>query len=268
MKIIISHDVDHLYGRDHWLRDLVYPKLWIRETINLCKRSISLREWFLRCESCFRHKRNYIHELVEFDLKHNVPSTFFFGMNKGLGMSYKPQEAKDMISFVHESGLGVGVHGICYDQREGIENERTRFRQLMDFEPEGIRMHYVRYNNQTFQLLDMAGYNYDSTEFDKQTGITLKNPYKVGNMWEFPVCIMDTYLPYDLEKAKKITLECIQRAEELNCRFFTILFHDVNYCEEKKQYKMWYEWLIKYIIHNNYEIDSYKNAIKDMESGL
>ena len=37
MKIIVSHDVDHLYGSDHY-KDLIYPKLWLRETLSLLKK--------------------------------------------------------------------------------------------------------------------------------------------------------------------------------------------------------------------------------------
>ena len=81
MYIIISHDVDHLFGSDHWFRDLSYPKLWVRSTIQLGTRKIRLKEWWLRCISCFRHKRNNIEELIQFDKNNGVPSTFFFGVN-------------------------------------------------------------------------------------------------------------------------------------------------------------------------------------------
>ena len=56
MKIIVSHDVDHLYGKDHWFRDMIYPKLWVRSLIWLIKRKITFKEFFLRCISCFKGK--------------------------------------------------------------------------------------------------------------------------------------------------------------------------------------------------------------------
>ena len=46
MKIIVSHDVDHLFATDH-INDLIYPKLWVRETF--CYESrISFKVWYLR----------------------------------------------------------------------------------------------------------------------------------------------------------------------------------------------------------------------------
>lgn len=36
MKIIVSHDVDHLYPSDHFLKDLILPKMWVRSFLHLC----------------------------------------------------------------------------------------------------------------------------------------------------------------------------------------------------------------------------------------
>lgn len=104
MKIIVSHDVDHLFREDHY-RDLIYPKLWIRETISFLNRKISTKEWFLRVISPFRKKRHNIEQLIDFDSANNVPSTFFFGMSTGLGMSYRKSVALPVIKLVHEAGF-------------------------------------------------------------------------------------------------------------------------------------------------------------------
>ena len=262
MKIIISHDVDHLFGREHWFRDLIYPKLWVRETINVIRGRTSFKEWILRCISCFKHKRNYIPELVQYDKAHGIESTFFFGMNKGLGMSYKPEEAKKTIQFVKESGLDVGVHGICFDDAVEIERERKTFSDMMGFEPAGIRMHYVRFCDSTFQMLNRSGYQFDSTEFDKEKGLCIKAPHRVGSMWEFPLCVMDSYLPYNLEQAKKITLEALEIARCDKIEYFTILFHDTHYGKEFSVYKNWYEWFIEYTKKNQMEFVSFRNAVQ------
>lgn len=265
MKIIISHDVDHLYGKDHWFRDLVYPKLWVRETLQMVKGKIKVSEWFGRCVSCIRKKRNQIPELIQFDSEHGIRSTFFFGMNQALGMSYKPYEAKDIIRFVKDKGFDAGVHGICYDNDIGIVREKCEFEKLMGFSPAGIRMHYVRFDNQTFSRLDKAGYCFDSTDFDKQAGVCVKAPYKVGSLWEFPVCVMDAYLPYDFEKAKQITIDALQQAEKNNIDYFTVLLHDPYFSKEYKEYKMWYEWLAGYAEENNCQFISFNEAILELE---
>lgn len=266
MNIIVSHDVDHLYGRDHWFRDFVYPKLWVRETLQLICGKITGGEWWGRCISCFRKRRNYIPELIEYDRSHGIPSTFFFGMAKGLGMSYEPEEAKGMIQYVKDQGFGVGVHGICYDADAGIEAEKKTFTELMGFEPDGIRMHYVRFDEKTLSRLDKAGYAFDTTEFDKQTGTCMKGPYKVGNMWEFPLSVMDGYIPYPFEKAKEKTLELLNRLQAGGIETACILFHDSQFCGGWGQTKRWYEWVTQGLKD---EMDicfvSYKDAICVME---
>ena len=264
MKIIVSHDVDHLYSCDHWFRDLFFPKLWIRESLNLLKNRITAKEWFSRCTSCFSKKINYIPELLEFDLKNGVPSTFFFGMSQGLGMSYRPEEAREMIQFVRNHGFSVGVHGICYDSQQGIQKEKNTFKELMGFEPDGIRMHYVRFNENTFRYLDEAGYGFDSTEFDKTIGCSILDPYLIEKMWEFPVCVMDTYLPYNFEEAKHITLQRLKDAETKGCQWFTVLMHDVNYCDAYGAYKKWYEWFIHYCAEQGFEMKSFIDAINEL----
>ena len=183
-------------------------------------------------------------------------------MNQGLGMSYKPEEAKEAIQFVKESGLDVGVHGICFDDAMGIERERKKFSDLIGFEPAGIRMHYVRFNDSTFQLLDRSNYVYDSSEFDKREGLCIKPPYKIGSMWEFPLCIMDSYLPYNFEHAKAITLKALEMAKRDKVEYFTILFHDTHYGKEYGVYKAWYEWLIEYSKSNQMGFVSFEDAVQ------
>ena len=179
MYIIISHDVDHLYRKDHWFRDFIFPKLWIRSTIQFLKRKITFSEWWLRCTSCFHHRQNRIEEVVKFDQENGVPSTFFFGMNQGLGLSYKPEEVKETIIQTHNSGLDVGVHGICYDSQEGIKKEFKKFTETTGLKPCGIRMHYVRSNEYTFIYEAEAGYAFDSSDFNKENNGTRKDPYNI-----------------------------------------------------------------------------------------
>lgn len=264
MYIIISHDVDHLFGRDHWLRDLIYPKLWVRSTIQLFAKKISLNEWWLRCSSCFRHKRNNIEELMQFDKENGIPSTFFFGVNQGLGLSYKPLEAKDTVIKVHNAGFDVGVHGIVYDSEDGIKKEYNEFVNTMGFEPCGIRMHYVRFDKNTFIYEADAGYRFDSTEFDKKNNGTRKSPYRVGRMWEFPLTIMDGYLPDGLDAMKEATNKLIKESEEKQLQYVTILFHDCYFCEEYKDLLQWYMWLVAYL-KKEHQFISFSEAISQLE---
>ena len=265
MKVIVSHDVDHLYARDHWLRDLYFPKLWFRETKNLIRRQITFGEWIKRCLSCFSWKLNNIPEVLAFDRENGVPSTFFFGMNQGMSMSYKPDEAAAMIEYVNRNGFSAGVHGIAYNEEGMIRQERSAFQKVAGKPAAGIRMHYVRNDENTLALLEKAGYSYDSSVFDKQKGYTIQAPYRQGTIWEFPVGLMDSYLGLDLGKMKSATLEYMKMAEKSGIRYFTVLFHDVYYRDTYKAYKAWYEWLITYIGQNaGYSFISFDDAVREL----
>lgn len=266
MKIIISHDVDHLFGSDHWLRDFIYPKLWVRSTIQLIKRKITFREWGLRCLNCFQRERNCIEKLMVFDRTHNIKSTFFFGMEKGLGMSYSKNEAKPMIQMVHNNGFDTGVHGICYDSLNGMQKEYNDFVELMGYEPCGIRMHYVRFNDETFNMLAKVGYAFDTTEFDKLNNGTMKQPYRVGSMIEFPLTIMDGYLPEGLENKKSATIKKLEYCKEHNIEYISVLFHDYQFCDAYSEIRDWYIWLINHLENSSeYSFISYCDVIKDLQ---
>ena len=267
MKIIVSHDVDHLYGRDHWFRDLIYPKLWVRSSLALLKRDITCKEWWLRNTSCFRKNRHNLEALMDFDAKHGIPSTFFFGMNQGLGMSYKPEEAKLMILKVHERGFAVGVHGIEYQDAAGMKREYDTFKQVTGLEPCGIRMHYVRFDADTFEKLNDIGYAFDTTEFDKPNCGTRKPPYKVGKMWEFPLTIMDAYLPPTLDEAKKSTMKLLDQCKGQKLQYITVLFHDYQFCEDYSDMKKWYDWLMNYFMDSGeYSFASYNEVMRELET--
>ncbi len=267
MKIIISHDVDHLYNTDHLFRDMIFPKLIVRSFIHLLQKKISFKTCLYRVKSLFEKRLNRVDEIMELDKEYGVPSTFYFGMNQGLGMSYRPNEAKDVIYSVIEQGFDVGVHGIEFQNEEGIKKEHQIFEEISNQELFGIRTHYVRFDEQTFVKFAEAGYMYDTSEFNKQQ-LEIKAPYKVGNMWEFPLHIMDGYIvPFgDLEIGKKNTIEAIQKAKDMNMPYCTILYHDYQYNEKTYPIeKEWYVWLLEYLSKNGYEFISYKEAIKELE---
>ena len=267
MKVIISHDVDHLFGKDHWFRDLIYPKLWVRSALEALKSEISWRECLLRFLSCFQKERHRLGQVMAIDRQYGVPSTFFFGMEQGLGMSYYPHEAEQIVREVRERGFDVGVHGICYDEAEGIRKERERFEQTAGFAPCGIRMHYVRFDQNTFRYEDAAGYRFDATEFDKQTGGSIKQPYKVGAMWEFPLTIMDVYLPQRFEEARRETLQKLEACKTAGIDYISVLFHDYQFDPAYSDMSRWYAWLLEYLANDEaYSFVSFEDAIRELEA--
>lgn len=266
MKIIISHDVDHLYPSEHFFKDLIFPKLWVRSFAELLKGEISFVCFLHRLLSIFSTRLHRIPEIVDFNKKHGVSSTFFFGVANGLGMSYHYKKAEKWIKFVLENGMDVGVHGIDFENTGNMRAEFERFKQVSGLSDFGMRMHYVRYDSETFRKLDEIGYLYDCSEFNKKE-IEPKNTYKIGNMWEFPLHIMDGYILKNgqLDMAIATTEKIIKNAEKEGVEYFSFLFHDSSYNEKtyplKKKY---YEWFVDFCKKNNYNFISYKSAVKEL----
>lgn len=270
MKIIISHDVDHLYPSDHIFHDLIIPKLWIRSFFHACQKKIRWKTFFYRLGYPFYKRYHRLEEVMELDRKYCVPSIFFFGMQRGLGMSYGGEKAKKCINLVKRSGFDIGVHGVEFHDKKGIDDEYNFFHSLTGEKKFGIRMHYVRYDKETFKLLNDAGYLFDTSEFSK-SGNLFKRPYKIGDMWEIPLCIMDGYIitKGDLKKSIEDTKIVIQEAEKSKIPYCTILYHDYQYNERTyPDEKKWYDWLLKYLHEQHYECISYYEALKELEENI
>ena len=267
MQIIVSHDVDHLYPSDHILRDLIFPKLWVRSFIQLCKGQITLTSFFYRFISIFDARLNRIPEIVEFDKMYGVKSTFFFGMDNILGLSYKKEKAAYWIKYVLAKGFDAGVHGIEISDIKKMKQEYNDFKDMSGLSSFGIRTHYVRYDAETFNKMEKIGYLFDTSEFNKKT-IELKKPYKIGEMWEFPLHVMDGYIIHNnLEQAKQKTIEVLQEAEKKQLLYFTFLFHD--YMFNEKTYptdKAFYEWFVTYCTKNDYAFISYRDALETLNN--
>jgi hypothetical protein len=266
LKIIISHDVDHLYPSDHLFRDLIFPKLWTRSFFELTKGRISLKTFYYRLISIFDNRLHRIPEIIELDRNNNVPSIFFFGMDNILGMSYKKNKARFWIKFVLEKGFDAGVHGVEFEDIKRMRNEFNDFHLNSKLSLFGIRIHYVRYNENTFKKLANIGYLFDTSEFNGRE-IDLKRPYKIGEMWEFPLYIMDSYIVKDkLETAKEQTIVALHKAKKIGLDYFTILFHDYLFNElTYSKERAYYEWLLEYCRNQNFAFISYKQAIDELK---
>ena len=89
---------------------------------------------------------------------------------------------------ISQKKFNVSLYGIAFDNFKDIRNEYNIFKKISKLENFGIRMHYLRNNKNTIEYLNNAGYIFDSALFKFQ------NPFKVGNIWEFPLHILDSYL--------------------------------------------------------------------------
>lgn len=267
MKVIVSHDVDHLHPSEHFFRDLFFPKMWVRSFLECVKGQISFKVFLHRLLLVFDKRLNRIEELCQYDASKGVRATYFFGMDSVLGMSYRKEKALPYIKYVKEKGFDAGVHGCNYDNPVAICKEHDDYRKLTGYDSFGVRNHYVRYNDYTFAYMDKAGYLFDTTEFNKQEP-EYKAPYKIGKMWEFPLAIMDVYvLHHNLPESKLQVKEFVDKVNALDDAYLTILLHDTSYdLKTHPEEVAFYEWLIDYLIENKAEFVSYKDAIEELEN--
>jgi len=262
MKIIISHDVDHLTASEHF-KDSLIPKFIIRNTIELILKKITFTEYGRRFNSIITNKWNNISELIDYNKKHNIPATFFIGVNNGIGLNYNLNLSSKWIKEIIARGVDCGVHGIAYNNFNDVKEEYKTFQQLSGLKEFGIRMHYLRNDEKTFDNLSKCGYIFDSTEYG------INKHHKISEMHEFPLHIMESY---ELEAGKKwqskTTQEAVEtaigkikEAEEKGIEYLTILFHDRYFDHSFQSWKNWYIDITNYCKAQGYEFVNYKQAI-------
>lgn len=268
MKAIISHDIDHLTVSEHLLRDLIVPKFMVRTNIELALGKIGFDEYFLRWNDFLKNKWQNIDELIAFNKTINIPSTFFIGVDKGIGLNYSNAAAVVWVKRILEQGESVGIHGICYQSSERVRHEKESFEKAFHLKPKGMRMHYVKRNDKTLDYFNKAGYIYDTTVH------AYENPYKIGQMWEFPFQMMDGWIiengkkwqSQNLEQSKEATKKSIEKAFDNNLKYIGIDFHDRYFSKSFKTWMDWYLWLCDYLIQNKITFTSFDAAINELET--
>ncbi|RKY03900.1 MAG: hypothetical protein DRP56_10725, partial [Planctomycetota bacterium] len=259
--------VDHITALEHW-RDLYIPKSIVRSSIELAKGKITAAEYGLRFKEIALNKFHNLDELMRFDREHGVHSTFFLGVNQGLGLCYSLKNAASWAKKIAENGFEVGVHGIEFNDPDGVKKEFNLFAQRSGRNDFGIRMHYLRMSNDTIQYLDDAGYAFDTSVYQ------IENPYKVGDLWEFPLHIMDTYVfnhgcPWQNrthQQAFEATVQTIESCREKGINYLTVLLHDRYFSSAFQSWQQWYVQVIRYLVDNAFEFINYRQAIDELEN--
>jgi len=268
MKAIISHDIDHLTLSEHYLKDLIVPKYFMRSFIELFNGKISLTELFYRYADVFKNQWQHLEELHAFNIKNNVASTYFIGVDQGIGLSYTKEQSIFWIHKLMQMGCQVGVHGIAFETFEKINKEYLLFKNISGQTSFGTRMHYIKTNESTFANMAKSGYVFDSSE------MSFNKPYKIGDMWEFPFQIMDGYI---IQKPKqwqsKNFMQCcdetkriIDKSFQLDLPFLGIDFHDRYFSKSHQTWMDWYMWLIEFLKTQDIEIVDFKQAIVELEN--
>jgi hypothetical protein len=273
MKVIISHDLDHVSAWEH-RKDLIIPKYLVRNVIEFLLGYISTAELTGRFGSLAGNRLHNMRELMEFDRERKVPSTFFIAVSNGRNLSYNLADAKRWVGEAGRRGFDIGVHGIDFADAGGVAGEHELFREMSGTDGFGVRIHDIGtgerdviMTNENLRLLSEAGYRFSSSTFE------WKDPFKVGEIWEFPVNLMDTHLfcrharwqNQSLEQARKETGRLLDDACSRGLRFFSILFHDMYFSKNFKAWRAWYCWLIDYCTGNGLPLVNYREAVRELE---
>ncbi|HTF05780.1 MAG TPA: hypothetical protein VK826_17250 [Bacteroidia bacterium] len=267
MKAIISHDIDHITAGEHIFRDLIVPKFMVRSQIEWLSGKISGGEYFGRWGELFGNKWNNLQELVAFNRAAGITSSFFIGVEKGTGLNYSLEAATVIIRQLQESSCELGLHGIRFENKEVIAHEQKLFAEISGLQSFGVRMHYVRMNENTLSNMNEASFTYDSSVSE------MKNPYKVGNMWEFPIQVMDSWIMENgkswqsrtLEQAREATIRIIDEAEAKHLDYLSIDFHDRYFSSRFSTWMNWYTWLVEYLEQRSIKCVTFGNAMAELE---
>ncbi len=267
MKVIISHDVDHITILEH-KDDLIIPKFIARSVIELTSGKISSKETKARVFEFLDNKWQNLEALMAFDKEKKVDSTFFLGVSKGRGLKYDLNTTRHWARKIRSNGFDIGVHGISFNNFTDMRKEFEAFKRVSGLLQFGVRIHYLLLSQNTLSYLERCGYLFDTSVYE------VSSPYKYGHLWEFPLHIMDGNIFHmntrwqnvSLKEAKVMTKMKIRQVLGRNIDYLTILFHDRYFSEGFEQWRDWYIWLIEYLVDQNIEFISYKNALAELES--
>lgn len=272
MKVIISHDVDHLSAREH-ARDLIVPKFVARFGIEWLLGYAKWREVGLAAKALWTDHWQHIEEVMDFDEGHSVPSTFFVAVENGRKLCYALTDAKEWITRIRNRGFDVGVHGIEYKSLDKLHAELSRFREIAGQDSVGVRFHNIGFSPSSVQLSDSdvlnlkrVGYSFSSTTFDDA------GPWASDAFWEFPIHLMDGHVfrvgrPWKnrtLEQMKESTVGRLRDAAARGVSYFSLLFHDGYFCDYFRDCKEWYMWLVEFVRAAGYQLCSYRHALDEL----
>ncbi len=263
MKIILTHDIDHLYWKDHYFKDLYTPKYLYRHTKAWLTSQITFKTYKKRLK--IHGQMHRIPELLNFHDQHKTKGCFFFGMDNALGLSYQPEDARPWIQEVLKRGHDAGVHGIAYADKKRIQKEYDLFKKLSGLDSFGIRTHYLRMNGYTLEMFSEQRYLFESSI----QGILF--PFRIGNMLEIPMSLMDSSLVSNseanqiLEVWKDSTRRRLDKAQSLSIPYFVVNYHDIYFNASifPVAYE-WYHWLMEEFGYRKLQFTTFRTAVEEM----
>lgn len=265
----LTHDIDFVgicnHRLDHTMLGFLYRasvgsmlrvlkgKLSLQKLITNWKAVLSLPFVYLGLAKDFWFQFNE-YTKIEKDMK----STFFLSpfkdqMGENISMhggkrraiKYDISDVGNTAKTLAEKGFEIGTHGI--DAWHSLEKARRELDRVVEYcrGPEiGIRIHWLLFNNDSYQILENAGFSYDSTSgYNDAVGyragtLQVFKPFSTKNLMELPLHIQDTALFYPRrmnlseKKALNLCVDLFKNAKSYG-GVLTILWHDRSLAPER-----------------------------------
>ena len=225
--VCLTHDVDHFGIRNHCLDHTMWGFLGralVGSPIDFLKGRRSGRQVGINWLAALSLPAVYLGLHKDFwkqldkyvEIEKDLKSTFFVlpdSDNPGAGApdhrskrrsaKYHLAQVRHQLRTLQQTGREVGLHGIdaWFDERKG-RDELERIRCETGQSDVGVRMHWLYFSKRSPELLENAGFSYDSTIGYNETvgyraGTTqVFKHLTTDRLMELPMHVMDTALFY------------------------------------------------------------------------
>lgn len=221
----LTHDVDFVRIRDHKFDHTMFGFLYRATLGTLFDCLKGKRPWknlFVNFKAViilpFVHAGLARDFWMQFDrymeIEKEIPSTYFFipfknrtgsdpqhRTSKRRATKYDITDVKSDVTKLRNHGDEIGLHGIdAWHDQELAYEELHRISQIANQSQIGVRMHWLCFNHDSFNILDKAGFLYDST-YGYNDAIGFRGgtsqafqPISTRNLLEIPLHIQDSAL--------------------------------------------------------------------------
>jgi len=267
--VCLTHDIDFFGIRDHKFDHTMWGFLYrstVGAVLNFMRRRISISRLLNTFRAAASLPLVYLGLAKDFwspfewylQVEKDLPSTYFLIPFKHLmgehvpgkhaawrATAYDVGDIQSWAATLKREGCELGVHGIdAWHSAEKARIELARIAGVTGESAIGIRMHWLLQNANTSNVLDEAGYSYDSTAGYNETigyrcGTSqVFSPLGVKTLLELPLHIQDGALFYhnrlDLSEpeAEIRCKDLIQNAGQYG-GVVTVLWHDRSHGPER-----------------------------------